>query len=308
MHKQLINTLLSICHSDGERFNAGKGLTKFCALYNIGQTSGAGMLFSQEDKQEIARVLQGQMGIDVATTTSASWGGLSRSESLTLAKDEKLAGGVVNQGRVLVKALSGRAVKVCGGQWALCSRSDMGFDVAAILAQGCGHDSLLIVENKQTFHDLWDVRLDLTGGHYSADPLVVFRGEAEEGARVDATHALIRGLDLPVAAFVDYDPAGMVIAASLPRLDRLVSPPLDELVDLLKTRGLTDRFLEQLPKASKRLEELVSHPIVGSVCQVIMKHGKAFPQEAFCRSFLPPSLSRLCGGGEPELVGRTTGA
>lgn len=110
------------------------------------------------------------------------------------------------------------------------------------------------MENRQTFTELWQVRKDLLEEVSRTNPLVVFRGDAEIGSRADATHRLITSTDLPVFAFVDFDPAGMVIAAGLPRLDKLVSPGFDELGRLVRDYGLSERFMSQVAAAKMALE------------------------------------------------------
>lgn len=281
MNKQLINTLLRVFHSEETRFESGKGLREFCQTYNIGLFKGASLLFNERDKEEIAQVLKGRMGIDASTTFPDSWDGLTRSESLNLGKNEKLVGGVVGEGRLQVKALRGRKLSVCGEQWALPDRAELGLDLAAVLESPISHHSILLVENKQTFHEIWRVQERLLSGVYETNPLVVFRGDAEGGARADAVNHLIASVDIPVFAFVDYDPAGMVIAGALPRLDKVVAPDLGELGRLLDTYGLSDRFMDQLAAAKLSLERLRSDPVIGPIWNVILSTGKGLPQEFF---------------------------
>ena len=174
------------------------------------------------------------------------------------------------------------------GRWVLPERADMGLDLGALLAAPIGHGSLLIVENRQTFIELWRVRKDLLEEVSRTNPLVVFRGDAETGSRADATHRLITSTDLPVFAFVDFDPAGMVIAAGLPRLDKLVSPNFDELGRLIRDHGLSERFMSQVAAPKMALEKLESDKVVGLVLRVIMKASKGLPQEFFHRGGISP--------------------
>jgi hypothetical protein len=115
------------------------------------------------------------------------------------------------------------------------------------------------------------------------NPLVVFRGEAEGGSRTDAVHGLINSVDVPVFAFVDCDPAGMVLAAALPRLNNVVAPDLDELGRLLHAHGMSDRFMDQVAAARISLERLKSDSVIGPVLDVILSAGKGLPQEFFHR-------------------------
>lgn len=283
MNKQLVRILLRVFHSVETRFLASQNLVRFCETYSVGHRKGASLLLNDNDKAEIALLLKGKLGIDARTTFPDSWDGMSRSESLELGHNEKLAGGTVGEGRIQVKALRGRELSVCGGRWALLDRADMGLDLASLLGAPIQHDSILIVENKQTFHDLWSVREDLLRDVAETNPLVVFRGDAEGGSRTDAVHRMISSSDLPVFAFVDFDPAGMVIVATLPRLDKVVAPALPELARLLRTYGMNDRFMEQIAAAKISLEKLKSDLMIGPILKVILTAGKGLPQEFFHR-------------------------
>jgi hypothetical protein len=283
MNKQLVNTLLRVFHSPETRFSAGRWLREFCETYNIGQIRGASLVISARDKAEIALLLKGKMGIDAQTTYANSWNGLTRGEGLNLAKDEKLAGGAVGEGRLQVKALRGRDLSVCGRQLALPDEADLGLPLEGVLGSPIQHDGILIVENKQTFNDIWHVHENLLASRGALNPLVVFRGDAEGGSRVDAVHHLISETDIPVYAFVDFDPTGMVIASALPRLDSVVCPDLGELSGLLKAHGLAERFMKQLAAARKTLERLESDSTIGPVWGVIRSEGKGLPQEFFHR-------------------------
>jgi hypothetical protein len=249
----------------------------------LGHRSGSSLLLNEKDKAEIALILKGSEGIDARTTFHHSWDGMSRADSMNLGNNEKLAGSSVGEGRVQVKALRGRELSVYGGQWALPERADMGLDLELLLGAPIHHGSILVVENKQTFHDIWRVREELLKDVAESNPLVVFRGDADGGAKVDAAHRLIASTDAPIFAFVDFDPAGMVIAAGLPRLDRLVSPDLDELGRLISDHGLSERFMSQVAAAKVALEDLESDRVVGPVLRVIMQRGKGLPQEFFHR-------------------------
>jgi len=283
MNKQLVITLLRVFHSPETRFNAGRGLRQFCETYNIGHIRGSSLAIVERDKAEIALLLKGKMGIDAHTTYADSWDGLTRAEGLNLAKDEKLAGGAVGEGRLQVKALRGRDLSVCGKRLALPDGADLGLPLEAVLGSPIQHDSILLVENKQTFNDIWRVREDLLTSGGASNPLVVFRGDYEGGSRADAVHRLIAETDSPVHAFVDFDPAGMVIASTLPRLDRVVCPDLGELSGLLEAHGLAERFMKQLGGATGVLERLESNATIGPVWGVIRRAGKGLPQEFFHR-------------------------
>ncbi len=283
MDKRLINTLLRIFHSPDTRFTSGGAISAFCTEYNLGVRQGGGLVFNDAHKAEIGRILKGELGIDPATTTADSWHGLGRAESLMLAKDEKLTGRTVGDGRLRVKALPGRVLQVAGGSWSLPDRADLGMDLNAVLGNEIGHDALLIIENLQTFDDVHIVDSKVMGNLSAHDPLVIYRGDTQGGARVDAVHALVSGTGLPVIAFVDFDPAGLVIATGLPRLDMVLAPPLRDLAEIIQARGIARRYLKQVAMATHAMQRIQGDPRAAPLWHVIHAAGKALPQEYFHR-------------------------
>jgi hypothetical protein len=281
MDKRLINTLLRIFHSPDGRFSEGRSISAFCSEYNLGMKQGASLVFTEEDKKEIGRILQGEMGIDPATTTSESWKHLGRAQSLQLARDEKFAGRSVGAGRLRLKTLPGHMLNVAGGSWNLPLRADLGMDLEAVLGHEVGHDALLVIENLQTFDDIHSVGMDVMDSLSARDPLVIFRGDTQGGARADAVHTLIESTIQPVYAFVDYDPAGLIIASGLPRLDKVLAPCLQDLAALIQTRGIVRRYLDQVTAASYALQQLEGDSRIAPLWNVIHAAGKGLPQEFF---------------------------
>ncbi len=281
MDKRLVSTLLRICQSHENRFQPGQALSQFCADYNVGRHQGASLVFTAADKEEIARILQGEEGVDSRTTTPDAWDSLNRAQSLSLAFDEKLSGRTVGAGRIRIKTLADRPLGVLGHCWTFPVRTDMGLDVERVLAQTIGHDALLIVENLQTFDEIHRVSPLVMQGLAAENPLVVYRGDTQGGARVDAMHRLITQTSLPVYAFVDYDPAGVVIAAGLPRLHQLLIPPLAELSHLIQARGIARRYLEQVAAARHVLQRIENDERLAPLWKIIHAAGKGLPQEYF---------------------------
>lgn len=281
MDKRLLNRLVQIANSDEPRFPTSTSLLSYCRARNLGTRLGEVLIFSTKDKDDLRALLKAEQGIDPAHTVVADLAGLSRADTLKRANNEKLTDRRVGEGRLQVKALAGQHLAVAGNVFDLPERCDLGIDLAAILAAPIGHGAILVVENKETFLDLWRVRQDLIAPAKATRALAVFRGDAQGGSSVAAVYALIEATDLPVFAFVDYDPAGMVIASGLPRLGLLIAPPAGELADLLMRFGLRERFEQQLAAATIALDALETHPIVGPVWKLISRSGKALAQERF---------------------------
>jgi|GEM_PF-826159 len=281
MDKRLINTLLRIFHSPNTRFASGRAISAFCNEYNLGVRQGSSLVFTDVHKAEIGRILKGELGIDPATTTADSWKDLGRAESLMLARDEKLAGRTVGDGRLRMKTLPRRILQVVGSSWSLPDRADLGLDLNAVLGDKIGHDALLIIENLQTFDDIHTIDPKVMDNLPAHNPLVIYRGDTQGGARVDAVHALIRNTKLPVFAFVDYDPAGLIIALGLPRLEGILAPCLQDLMLLIQAYGLTKRYLTQVAAAAHVLQALEEHSHTAALWNIIRTAGKALPQEFF---------------------------
>ena len=139
------------------------------------------------------------------------------------------------------------------------------------------HDTILLVENWEAFDRIHEVRLDFSAAGPS--PLVLWRGGNGE-ARADASQNLLRALNRPVWAFVDYDPAGLVIAAALPGLQGIIAPEATILAELLEKHGLEDRYRKQLPAASPTLDR-AGHLAVVFRWPLLRQAGRALPQEIF---------------------------
>jgi len=247
-------------------------------LYNIGQRSGASLVFTNSDKAEIRKVLLATEGIDAAVTSARQWNGLSRSESLNYGCDEKLTDSAVRVRRIAIKALPGAEMLLDRQRICLPVGSNLDLDWRWV-AQHCDHTSVLVVENWEAFEGIHQVTFDLSKA--GKNPLVVFRGSPVY--RQDYVVSLLSALSLPVFAFVDYDPAGLVIAQSLPYFTGIIAPPMSLLETAITTAKNQDRYLGQLPQAQAVLNA-ATHPDIVEQWQLLKIHGKALPQEHFLLS------------------------
>ncbi len=274
MEKKLIVSLLRVYHSDTPRQHASKVLIQFIEDYNIGQRIGASLTFSAADRAEIGALLATE-GIDVATTTHDQWNDLSRAESLELGSNEKLTDAPVRPDRVAVKALPGKSLLLDQQSIALPLGANLDLDWHWMVAH-CGHSSVLLVENWEAFDRIHQVTFDLSRA--GENPLVVFRGSPVY--RPDYAISLLRGLALPVFAFVDYDPSGLVIAQTLPHFAGLIAPSADKLRIAFAATSNHSRYRSQLPQAQAVLNT-AQHPEIIAHWRLLQIHGKALPQEYF---------------------------
>jgi hypothetical protein len=287
--KALVRALLRVVQSPDERFAASRVLADFCEDFRIGRTKGAGLLFDVADKARIGELLAAE-GI-AADTSPDVWDGIARAQALRLGPDEKFASTPVKRRRVAIKTLPGRPLRLAGQALLLPPSCHLDAEGPALAGQ-LAHDSVLLVENWESFDRIHDTDLDLSPA--GENPLVLWRGDSSD-TRADHALALLRTLGVPVWAFVDYDPAGLLIAAALPGLAGIIVPPPERLdADLL--RGLPERYRAQLPMAAAALDASTNAQVRG-LWAVIRRHGRALPQE---RYLIEPGQGRRTF---PDLVG-----
>lgn len=274
MEKQLVKVLLRVVQSQEERFTGSKTLRGFLDDYNIGWIKGATCCFDAPSKARIRELLLAQ-GIPPETPPDA-WDGLTRAESLALGRDEKWAGGPARRDRVAVKTLPGRLLLIGREPILLPPRCHLEADPLEI-AGNVQHDTVLLVENWECFDRIHAVQLDFSTA--GPNPLVLWRGGSGE-ARADASQNFLKTLNRPVWAFVDFDPAGLVIAATLPGLQGIIAPEASVLAELLEKHGLEDRYCAQLPAAAPSLDRS-GHPAVAYLWPLLRQSGRALPQEIF---------------------------
>ncbi|OHC72444.1 MAG: hypothetical protein A3H93_05810 [Rhodocyclales bacterium RIFCSPLOWO2_02_FULL_63_24] len=274
MDARTIRKLLQCVQTTEERVAMTHALDVFCAEHRtIGRRKGNWLYLLPSDRDTLRQILAAE-GID-PTTSPDAWEGKTRAQALALGNDEKLAHDPVKRRRLAVKALAPSAtVDIGSGPLHLPAFCHLDVDYNEIHVGT--HDVIIVVENWECFDRIHMAarRLQFPG----VSPLVVWRGDTS-ATRADAMLAWLSSIQQPVAAFVDYDPAGLVIAGSLPRLTHLVVPELDELARLLE-KGLSERFRTQLPGCQRILDESTDRHI-GPVWKLIRAKGKALPQEHF---------------------------
>jgi hypothetical protein len=274
MEARLVMMLLRCVQSDSERFKVNASLDAFVRDYGsqVGERKGASIYMTPAQKRVIRELLFSE-GVSADTSPDA-WDGLTRAEALSVGNNEKFTHEPVKRRRVAVKALRPSLLLVLNGQPLLLpARCHVEVDFAE-LGDMAQHDWIVVVENWECFNDI----------HVAADnlvfpgqnPLIVWRGD-KDSVRSDDMLAMLHNLKQPVAAFVDYDPSGMVIARSLPRLEMVIAPPLDELAKMMQS-GLIERYMNQIAGCRAVLEQK-DVACVADIWDVIRLSGRALPQE-----------------------------
>jgi len=275
--KMLAQSLLRIVQSPAERmqFHASKMLTDFVAESGIGTLEGRNVTFNATHKMRIRAWLRAD-NID-PTTPADAWTGVSRAAALELGPDEKWAGLAVRSNRVVLKAIPGRPL-MCGRESIfLPSRANLEFDVSDAL-DCIRHDSVIVVENWETFEHIDDLELDLQAA--GDNPVLLWRGGGHTS--IGAAISFLGAFGRPVWSAPDYDPEGLAIASRLPHLRGILAPPEEVLRDLLGKSKLQGRYSGQLAGAQALLEQ-AEHPDVRRLWAIVKASRNALPQERLCR-------------------------
>jgi MoxR-like ATPase len=118
----------------------------------------------------------------------------------------------------------------------------------------------MLVENYENFNLIHKARFHLPSQYES--PLVIYRGDKNESSNNTVMHFL-KHVDLPELAYVDIDPAGLVIASKLPTLKVIVAPNLETLEKLLSsTSGFLSKFIEFKTKNNQPGDEKFEYRLI----------------------------------------------
>lgn len=143
-----------------------------------------------------------------------AWIDADRIGATRLGANEKLAGRQLREGRFALRAPGG--IRVEGRGLDLPKTAYLDLRVSETMQ--LDHDALILVENFEAFVNFEDACI----GAPFAKPLLIFRGDAVNTQ--DAVLALLQHTSLPVIAWTDFDPAGLLIAKALPRCREVIAP------------------------------------------------------------------------------------
>lgn len=217
-----------------ERVEFNRTWQQLHAHFELGRPIGKWLHFDAETRRLLQRLARDEWGFDPLAGVPDG----SRREVAAHAVDEKIARRRPDDDFVLVKgALPAQLPSLARGLSLRVALQQL--DAAAIAR-------VLLIENLDSFDD-WE---DYPAAAELAGSLVVYRGH--RGLARGARQLLERvPAATPVVVFPDYDPAGLAIAATLPRADALLLPELDE---ALLTAGSGAHFDRQFRQA-RQLED-----------------------------------------------------
>ena len=239
----------------------------------IGTKRGKSVYFYERDRQAMREWLEAK-GF---STEPVDMTGMSRAERLQVTPHEKAGGETVKRKRISIKALAGQALVIGGQSINLPEESHLDVDWTKIISQ-IGHRCIMVVENYENFNRIHETIFKLPVEYRS--PLVVYRGDPHE-SRIDNVLAFLGEAELPVLAFVDADPAGVVIAAGLPWLVGMVTPDLLTLNKQLSSPqiGRRDLFQVQYSSVQNAIAGIPADAPCRLVLDLILKYRSAVVQE-----------------------------
>ena len=207
---------------------------------SIGQPKGRRYLYETTDYERAALVLANH---GVALDAPKERGRRSQAP-LQYNTDEKRGAVSPYSDSLAVKSVSGCCI-LDGALLTTSGHTVLGLEEA--LRVSCTR--LLVVENVETFRFLERARwIDFQG----QDVLAVLHGDPTH--RHGEMRELLRRRTEPVWAYFDFDPAGLGFASGLPRLERIVLLPEEQLVELARKAQQVELFTRSLPQWGALLE------------------------------------------------------
>jgi len=172
---------------------------------------------------------------------------------------------------VAVKPIAGQCLLPGGAPFSLPPESYAVLTVAQALAISA--QRLLVVENLETFRLLERYRwID----HQGLTVLAIYRGD--QHLRLDEAAAVVAQRHEPTWMFADFDPAGLAMAARLPRLERVVLPDTAWLADTTRKCRRHDLFASQFEQYGPTLER-DANPLIRPLWQLMKDLKLGLPQE-----------------------------
>lgn len=236
------------------------------ATYGVGRASGRSIHYGPEDLDRAAKLLENR-GIPLSRPV----GEMRRAETVEYAGvSEKAFGSRPHSNSVALRTahgdcdLDGAGLKPPGGGYMVLTTED---------AMRVRCDRLLLVENLETFRHLHRYEW-MTYGR--GNTLAIFRGDPTFSVADAAKVLAARGE--PVDAFVDFDPAGLSIAASLPRLAHLIVPDERWLISAIRERKRYDLYDAQIGVYGAKLAAS-THPDIVRLFALLKELRQGYCQE-----------------------------
>lgn len=207
--------------------------------FGMGQHVGTQFVFSQADADRARQMLT-----NAGVATEPTERPLRRAQAgLNNPSQEKAGTLSPHQDSIAVKAAHGRCA--CQGH----PVPSLGYQVLTLeQAREIRTDVLLVVENLESLRFLERNRwID----YQALAVLAIFRGDGV--FRADVVASMLEASGSPVWAYFDFDPAGLGMAARLPRLQKVLLPPEDVLVSTSRKANQVHLYADQVDQWGKSL-------------------------------------------------------
>lgn len=272
LDQRLAEAMQRVLSKEDDRFTLTATLLRLVDD-GIGTKRGKSVYFSQKDRDEMRKWLEAK-GF---STERVDLAGLNRGDRLAVTPNEKAGNETVKLHRISIKTLVGHALILDRKPLTLPEKSHLDVDWRRIVNQ-LGHSCVMVVENYESFNRIHESSFRLPAEYQS--PLVIYRGDPYE-SRVNNVLEFLAELKLPVLAFVDADPSGIMIAANLPGIIGLVTPDLVTLEEQLASprTGRRDLFRDQYPRVQNTLDGIDLDSPCRRVLDLILKHRSGVVQE-----------------------------
>lgn len=218
---------------------ASQASQHFCRHFGMGQHVGSRFVFNQADADRAHQMLT-IAGVAVEPAGQP----LRRSQAgLNNPSQEKVGTLAPHQDSIAVKAAHGRCL--CKGD----PVPALGYQVLTLeQAREIRADVLLVIENLESFRFLDRNRwID----YQELAVLAIFRGDSV--FKADVVSSLLETSSAPVWAYFDFDPAGLGMAAKLPRLQRVLLPNKEVLVSAARKANQVHLYANQLDQWGRAL-------------------------------------------------------
>ena len=240
----------------------------FCEQYSIGRASHNQIEYQEVHFQAVQKILEsndlpaGPLPKNSKRADVATYGGIS----------EKAFSKAPHTDSVAVKAIGNCTLD--GHQLYTPHGSYQVLTTAQALHVTC--QRILVVENLETFRELETYEwIDFQ----STDVLVIYRGDKE--LSIADVAKVIKARTEPIWSFCDFDPAGLLIANSLPkdRLESLIFPSFAWLIGACQTPRGRQLFDQQFNSCAPTLSD-ASHSQIAQAWAVMQPLQGAVTQEA----------------------------
>lgn len=274
MPSRILIRSLSMIAYDGKRDTTSRELISWCSDRQIGSMSRTTMLFTDKEAERIRGVIAREYGV---TASLDGVSRLSRGEAGKIVADEKF-GRLSIPETVSIRALSGKPLMIGIGDTILPAGTVLHVNPDSL--ETCRHETVLMVENLETFMLLDHVMFPLCGE--GENPLVIWRGgvTAQGAVRAAARAVSVLAATRPVDSFPDLDPAGLGISARYPALRSIRLPAEDDVRSLFREGEDREGYAEQLDQ-EKDFLDACRHPDVQRWWRFLKDVRIRFPQERF---------------------------